>query len=92
VSGYDDVRVTESSGNVFADLGLPDADELLFKTDLSIAINREVHARGWTKQQAAQRVFMTLAQMSKIRRLKTAEFSIAKLQSALRSIQLCDNL
>ncbi len=76
--------MTGGSGNVFADLGLPSADELLAKADLAIAIKKELDARGWTQQQAAERVFLTQPQISKIRRMKTAEFSIAKLQEALR--------
>jgi len=84
MSDHDDVRVTEGSGNVFADLGLPDADELLVKADLAIAIKKELDARGWTQQQAAGRVFMTQPQISKIRRMKIDDFSIAKLQEVLR--------
>jgi predicted XRE-type DNA-binding protein len=84
VSSHDDVRVTEGSGNIFADLGLPDADELIVKADLAIAIKKELDARGWTQQQAAKRVFMTQPQISKIRRIKTDEFSIGKLQDVLR--------
>ena len=39
------IKVTESSGNVFADLGLPNADERLAKADLAIAIKRELDNR-----------------------------------------------
>lgn len=84
MSKHGDVRVTEGSGNVFADLGLSNADELLVKADLAIAIKKELDARGWTQQQAAERVFLTQPQISKIRRMKTTEFSIAKLQEVLR--------
>jgi len=35
----DEDEVTRSSGNVFADLGLENADELLVKADLAHAIN-----------------------------------------------------
>jgi predicted XRE-type DNA-binding protein len=80
----DDIPVTVSSGNVFADLGLPNADELLVKADLAIAIKRELDVRGWTQQQAADHVFMTQPQISKIRSLKTDEFSISRLQEVLR--------
>src|SRR2546422_4889555 len=38
--------VTPSSGNVFADLGLRDADELLAKADLAHAIQQLIQARG----------------------------------------------
>jgi predicted XRE-type DNA-binding protein len=80
----DDIRVTEGSGNVFADIGLLNADELLVKADLAIAIKRELDERGWTQQQAADHVFMTQPQISKIRSMKTDEFAIGKLQEVLR--------
>jgi predicted XRE-type DNA-binding protein len=80
----DDVKITESSGNVFADLGLANADELLAKADLAIAIKNEIDARGWTQAQAAQRVFLSQPQISKIRRMKLDEFSRDKLQEVLR--------
>lgn len=35
----------ESGGNVFADLGLPDADDLFVKADLMHAIAREIRQR-----------------------------------------------
>ncbi len=37
-AGREEATVTPSSGNVFADLGLRDADELLAKADLAHAI------------------------------------------------------
>jgi len=83
MSEYGD-RVIEGSGNVFADLGLSNSDELLVKADLAIAIKKELDARGWTQQVAAERVFLTQPQISKIRRMKTGEFSVAKLQEVLR--------
>jgi nicotinate (nicotinamide) nucleotide adenylyltransferase len=53
------VPVEESSGNVFADLGLSDPEERLAKADLAIAISREIQARGLTQGQAAG-AFVTL--------------------------------
>lgn len=49
----EDIEFTRSSGNVFADLGLPDAEEALAKADLAIAINRIMEARGLTERQTA---------------------------------------
>ena len=49
----DEFVVAVSSGNVFADLELPDAEEALAKADLAIAINRIMEARGLTERQTA---------------------------------------
>lgn len=51
--GEEDMTVTESSGNVFADLGFPDAEERLAKADLVIAIGRCISERRLTQRQAA---------------------------------------
>ena len=40
-----DPTVTTGSGNVFADLGLPDADELLAKARLASAISDIISGR-----------------------------------------------
>ncbi|MGC5352270.1 XRE family transcriptional regulator, partial [Klebsiella pneumoniae] len=53
VEGTDILR---SSGNVFADLGLPDADKLRIKTGLVIEIRKAMRALGLSQQAAAQRM------------------------------------
>ncbi len=42
-----------SSGNVFKDLGLPDAEELDMKAGLAIHIGQLIRRRGLTQNQAA---------------------------------------
>ena len=49
----DGIEVVTSSGNVFADLGLPDADKLKIKSGLVIEITRAVRKLGLTQQEAA---------------------------------------
>lgn len=46
--------VTEGSGNVFADLGLPNADQDLMKARLTLQIARIVKDRGLTQTEAAK--------------------------------------
>ena len=50
------VEVQRSSGNVFADLGLPDAEKLKIKTGLVVEIRKAMRARGLTQQEAAKRM------------------------------------
>ncbi|HZK82189.1 MAG TPA: helix-turn-helix transcriptional regulator [Humisphaera sp.] len=45
---------TRGSGNVFADMGLPDADDLLAKANLALHIRRAIEARKLTQVQAAR--------------------------------------
>jgi hypothetical protein len=43
----------KSSGNVFADLGLPDSEQELLKAKLTVQIYRLIRARGLTQSKAA---------------------------------------
>lgn len=53
MNGHEPLRHEDSGGNVFADLGLPDADALLVKTRLMLTIRDEIAARGWDTDAAA---------------------------------------
>jgi predicted XRE-type DNA-binding protein len=81
-----DVAFERSSGNVFADLGLENADELLVKADLAHAINRTIESHGWTQVQASERAGLTQPQVSKIARMRLDDFSQERLQAALRRL------
>ena len=48
------IEFTESCGNVFADLGLENADEMLAKSTLAIMIRKIIKKRGLTQVQAAK--------------------------------------
>jgi predicted XRE-type DNA-binding protein len=82
----DSVTSERGSGNVFADLGLENADELLVKADLVHAINSEIRARGWTQAQAAERTGLSQSDISRIGRMKTDGFSQERMQYALRRL------
>lgn len=49
----DDLKITEGSNNVFADLGLPNPEERLMKADLAIQIAAALRARRLTQAKAA---------------------------------------
>ncbi len=48
------IEFTESCGNVFADLDLENADEMLAKSTLAITIRNIINERGLTQTQAAK--------------------------------------
>ena len=50
------VEVQRSSGNVFADLGLLDAEKLKIKTGLVVEIRKAMRVLGLTQQEAAKRM------------------------------------
>jgi predicted XRE-type DNA-binding protein len=84
--GADEVGFERSSGNVFADLGLENADELLAKADLAHAINTEIRARGWTQSEAAEHTGLTQSDISRLGQVKTDGFSQERMQNALRRL------
>lgn len=75
--------VTSSSGNVFADLGLEDADELLAKTELAISLKQTIKQRGITQKRAAELMGESEANVSRIVNLKLDDFSLERLQKHL---------
>lgn len=50
------IEIEISSGNVFADLDLPDADQLKIKSGLVAEIRKALRALGLNQQQAAKRM------------------------------------
>jgi predicted XRE-type DNA-binding protein len=82
----DGVEVQRSSGNVFADLGLPDADKLKFKSGLVIEITRAVRKLGFTQQAAAKRMGITQPKGSDMMRGDFSNLSERKLMDCLNRL------
>ena len=82
----EDVTFELGSENVFADLGLENADELLANADLTHAINTEIRARGMTQVEAAERTGLTQSDISRLGKMKTDGFSQERMQNALRRL------
>ncbi|MHB1702484.1 MAG: helix-turn-helix domain-containing protein [Acidobacteriaceae bacterium] len=64
----DGVECESSSGNVFADLGLPDAEKLKIKSGLVIRIRKTIRDLDLTRQEAAQRMGITQQQAASMLR------------------------
>src|ERR1700694_3697407 len=74
---------TLSSGNVFADLKLPQADNLLAKAELAAKIIAEVQRRRLTQSQAAAILGIDQPKVSVLRQGKLSGFSIERLMRFL---------
>ena len=79
----DGVEVQRSSGNVFADLGLPDADKLKIKTGLVIEIRKAMRSLGLTQLDAAKRMGITQPKVSDMMRGNFTNLSERKLMDCL---------
>ena len=79
----DGTQVKQGSGNVFADLGLPDADKLKIKTGLVIEIRKAMGSLRLTQQEAAKRMGITQPKVSDMMRGDFANLSERKLMDCL---------
>jgi predicted XRE-type DNA-binding protein len=73
------VRVKESSGNVFVDLGLPNPEQDLLKARLTLQIHKIVKARGLTQTQAGQLLGIKQPHVSALMRNRARNFSAGRL-------------
>jgi predicted XRE-type DNA-binding protein len=73
------VVVEESSGNVFADLGLPNAEELGTKLRLGFFINKIIAERKLTQAEAARMLGVNQPKVSALKGYKLEGFSVERL-------------
>ncbi len=79
-------RVTRGSGNVFADLGLPNPEQELLKAQLSLQIYRIVKQRGLTQAQAASVLGIKQPHVSALMRNRAGNFSVGRLMEFLTAL------
>ena len=77
------VEVHRGAGNVFADLGLADAEKLKIKTGLVIEIRKAMKNLGLTQQEAAKRMGITQPKVSDMMRGDFTNLSERKLMDCL---------
>ena len=82
----DGVEVTLSSGNVFADLGLPDANKLKIKSGLVIQITKAVRKLGLSQDEAGRRMGLPQPKVSGLFRGDFANVSERKLMDCLNRL------
>lgn len=80
------IEVETSSGNVFADLGLPNADKLKIKSGLVIEIARAIRKLGLTQGEAARRMGLPQPKVSALLRGDFANLSERKLMDCLNRL------
>ena len=78
--------VTKGSDNVFADLGLPDVEELLAKAQLASAISDIIDDRELTQAEAAELLGTTQPKVSNLVRGRLEGFSLERLARFLNSL------
>ena len=82
----DDTSVTRGSGNVFADMGLPNPEDRLVKARLASRIYDVIEARGWTQKHTASVLGVSQPDVSKVTRGQVREFSVSRLLDFLTKL------
>lgn len=82
----EDKEVVPGSGNVFADLGLPDAAERQTKVRLAVAINRVLERRQFAQSEAARQLGVNQPKISALARYRLQGFSVERLMQFLTAL------
>lgn len=78
--------ITRGSGNVFADLGFPDADERQAKLRLAYALNAVMDAQRLTQAAAAAKLGLNQPKVSALRNYRIEGFSVERLMTLLTAL------
>lgn len=81
-----DGAVTRSSGNVFADLGLPRAEDKQVKVRLAVAIHQAIRERGLTQTEAARLLHVQQPKISALVNYRLQGFSVERLMQLLNAL------
>ncbi|MCC8959809.1 XRE family transcriptional regulator [Bradyrhizobium sp. Pear77] len=79
-------RSTKGSGNVFADIGVPDAEMHLAKADLVLGIAAIIRSKGLTQSQAAKTIGIAQPDVSRLMRGNFDGFSYERLFNLLNAL------
>jgi predicted XRE-type DNA-binding protein len=86
------IEIEKGSKNVYADLGMADADEMIVKAQLATKISEIIKSRKWSQQQAADVLGLTQPKLSKMLNGQFRGISEAKMLNCLallgRNVQI----
>ena len=80
------IRAEKSSGNVFADLGLPHPEQELLKSRLTLRIYWLVKARGLKQAEAGKILGIKQPHVSMLMRNRSGSFSVERLMEFLTAL------
>jgi predicted XRE-type DNA-binding protein len=80
------IRIQKSSGNVFADLGLPHPEQELLKARLTLQIYRLLKQRGLKQTDAGKILGIQQPHVSALMRNRSGTFSVERLMEFLTAL------
>ncbi len=84
--GRTKAKVVRGSGNVFADLGLPNAEEKQTKARLAVAINQIIERQQLSQAVAARRLKINQPKISALSNYRLDGFSVERLMNFLNAL------
>ena len=81
-----EITVEESSGNVFADLGLPHPEQEQLKAELTLQIFRIIRDKGYTQAEAAKVLGIRQPHVSALMRNRPGTFAVGRLMEFLTAL------
>jgi predicted XRE-type DNA-binding protein len=79
-------EITRSSGNVFADLDVPHAEDELLKARLAVELRRLIQQNKLTQKAAAERMGISQPDVSNLVRGRISGFSLERLFHFVRAL------
>jgi len=80
------IATERGSGNVFADLGYPDAKERTLKVQLAMEVNHLLAERGLTQAECARALDILQPHVSDLARYRLDRFSVERLMNFLTGL------
>jgi predicted XRE-type DNA-binding protein len=82
----DNTKAQKSSGNIFADLGIPHPEQELLKAKLTIQIYRLIRSRNLTQAEAGKILGIKQPHVSTLMRNRSGAFSVERLMDFLTAL------
>jgi predicted XRE-type DNA-binding protein len=79
-------RAQKSSGNIFADLGIPHPEQELLKAKLTLQIYRLIRSRNLTQAEAGKILGIKQPHVSTLLRNRSGAFSVERLMDFLTAL------
>ena len=80
--------IVEGSGNVFADLGLQDAEGLLLKGKLTLQLHHRIQDLGLTQVKAAKQLGISQPEVCRLMKGRFTGFSAERLIALLNALEM----
>jgi predicted XRE-type DNA-binding protein len=79
-------KMERSSGNLFEDMGVPDAENMKLRAELIVEIRRTMEKKGWNQTEAAEHLGVSRTRLNDILRGRLEKVTIDRLVTMLAAV------